>query len=382
MALLSLLPRRAGYFAITLFVSAVVLEVAVRLLLPAPTFVQVTQRGDSAAHPRAVHLFADDKAETLFINTERGWRLRPNTRAVIRNHTVSGLDTVIETNSLGFRGEELAPKSAADKRILFLGDSITLASYLDSDKTFVERVGRLAAAESFSVETINAGVAANGLQDHLDLLEEKLPATHPDIVVLGFYLNDAVSCCGVIIPKIPPVLGSSRLVYYASLIAARHTVQTDSRRGAKERLTAWAERFRQHHPIEQGDPLTSREAFNAMVYRDFYDYGNAWSEEVWDYLKPEFERFKRLAEENSFKPVVAAFPIRAQVEAGFLDASPQQHLNRLTTELQLPLVDLLPVLRAESQLSRKRLYFDHCHPNVQGNALVAAELWRFIKTAL
>ncbi len=54
-----------------------------------------------------------------------GVRLNPNVSALIKNHTLSGRDVRIQTNSIGLRYSELAPKQISKKRILFLGDSIT-----------------------------------------------------------------------------------------------------------------------------------------------------------------------------------------------------------------------------------------------------------------
>ncbi len=95
--------------------------------------------------------------------------------------------TVIRTNSLGLREDrELElPKPADVKRLLVLGDSITLAWGVDVEEGFCARLDR--ALEGW--EVINSGVGNYNSGAEAETYE-KLQIVEPDAVMLAFYIND------------------------------------------------------------------------------------------------------------------------------------------------------------------------------------------------
>ena len=124
------------------------------------------------------------------ILTGHGRRLKPNLDFK-QNFVMSGLEVRFRTNSLGFRGPEMpAEKSPGEKRVLVLGDSITLAAYLPEDQIFTSLV-QDALSASGPVRVVNAGVYDAGLQEEIYVLKESGLKIKPDVVLLGFYLNDS-----------------------------------------------------------------------------------------------------------------------------------------------------------------------------------------------
>ena len=133
-------------------------------------------------------------AELLIEHTPRGKRLVPGARVVIKNHRISGRDILMEINSLGFRDDEpIVPRPADEFRILVLGDSITWASYLPREETWVERMEEYLNRDigGVSIEAINAGVGDIGLSEEIEILKEPGLAVEPDLVMVAFYLNDS-----------------------------------------------------------------------------------------------------------------------------------------------------------------------------------------------
>ena len=60
------------------------------------------------------------------------------------------------------------------------------------EETYVKQTASaLETALGYRVEVINAGVGDTGSQEQIDILEESGLQIQPDIVVLGFYLNDS-----------------------------------------------------------------------------------------------------------------------------------------------------------------------------------------------
>ena len=147
--------------------------------------------------------------------------MRPNTRVLVRNHHLSGRDVLIRTNDQGFRNAPLEGKQG--QRVLFLGDSITLADYLPEEDTFVRLVQDLARSDGRNMETINAGIGAVGTANELAILVERGVALAPDVVVLGFYLNDAQPSPGVQRVRLPRTLEWSWLARRAARVVPRLT---------------------------------------------------------------------------------------------------------------------------------------------------------------
>jgi hypothetical protein len=99
------------------------------------------------------------------------------------------------TNSLGFRGPEFSnAKSPGALRLLFLGDSFTFGEGVRFADTYAEVTAELlrkrVSAERH-VESYNLGVGGHNTRQSLQVLRMSLEPFSPDIVVLGYVLNDA-----------------------------------------------------------------------------------------------------------------------------------------------------------------------------------------------
>lgn len=103
------------------------------------------------------------------------------------------IDKPVIVNSLGFRSPDLpASKRDGDLRVLCLGDSQTFGNGVDQDKTYPARLEALLRS-SFAgrrVDVINAGVQAYDTAQEVDLLQREATRLSPDLVTVGFYLND------------------------------------------------------------------------------------------------------------------------------------------------------------------------------------------------
>lgn len=100
------------------------------------------------------------------------------------------------TNSWGFRGNGFSiykPKNTF--RLAFLGDSFTFGEGINSCDTYPELVSSLLQQKykSFPIhfEGYNFGVGGYNTSQALYILKEIVLQTQPDIVVLGYTLNDA-----------------------------------------------------------------------------------------------------------------------------------------------------------------------------------------------
>ena len=366
-----------------LLVGAVIGEIGSRFVLPAPERVTYKKTFDKPEE--------DEHRQQFMIPTERGFRHNPNTEVVVRHPATPETPTLYRTNSIGYRNREIGPKQG--ERILFLGDSITLGLALNEPDTFVRRVEMIARAEGAGWETINAAVDGLGTNGELAVLYETGLALAPDVVVLDFYLNDFLESPGIYLTRLPGLIDRSWLAHGVANLLSRYLVLAPSEREAldsppmlkpPDEIFAWQDEFRTEStvmPANQPADKPTRK-FQDEVVRHFEDWGGAFSPHVWGKLEGLLAEFARLARERGFRFVIVAFPVRHQVESPHVFDYPQRRLKEISRRLEVPLLDLLPLLRAEYESSRRAgrpLFFDQCHVTPYGSELVARMIYTFLK---
>jgi len=118
-------------------------------------------------------------------NENVGWIPRRNIKGV-HNRTGS-FATTLRTNSDGLRDREYSfDKPKGVTRIVALGDSFTWGWGVGDNEIYTEVLESLLP----NVEVINLGVAAFATQQEFDYLKMKGMKYDPDVVILGFCLND------------------------------------------------------------------------------------------------------------------------------------------------------------------------------------------------
>jgi len=317
----------------------------------------------------------EESSELLARFTPRGRRLVPGAHVVIRNHFLSRRDVALDINSLGFRAAELPEeKAAGELRVLVLGDSITLGDYLASDEVYVERIEQQLrrALPRRRIAVINAGIGDSGLREEVDILEDHGLATRPDVVVIGFYLNDSRPPWGF-----PGELGTPGWLRRHSVRVETIYRQARLKRWLEER--EFASRFRWLTEINRLDWAHDPKELERLATLAGYDWGAAWDPASWPVIRHELERVHALAAQHGFRVAIVCFPVYFQVYASFVDDRPQQRIGREAAELGFRFLDLLPVLRA--QADDPKLFFDWCHPRERANAIIGAEIARFLQTS-
>lgn len=376
----------AGLFLFSLVAGLGGAEVAARIVLPPPARVAILADRSAEARRAAERTQRADFALPihpeqggLYVETPTGRRLRAGARVVIERHALGGRRIEIRTNSLGYRNTEIGPKRGT--RLLFLGDSITFADYEPEEESFVKQVERIGRARGKDWETVNAGVGAIGLGTEIAILRETGLSVSPDAVVLNFYLNDYEESRGVSVTRLPPVLTHSRLAAHLLLLARRLGASKEEAGRGRTGLEARRQAFLAGHPAEFGDPAQSVRAFNGLVARSFDDWGGAWGPDAWEKIVPFLGEVKRLADLHGFRLFFVIHPVRPQVEAEFLEETPQRRFLEEAAALGVPALDLLPALRSAWREGGAALFYDHCHHTPRGSAVVAREIAGFLERA-
>lgn len=314
-----------------------------------------------ASGPPKTSIFMHD--ETL------GWRLRPGSEDIWGGVPVT-------VNRDGFRGPPCpVGKAAGERRILFLGDSITFGYYLELEETVPRLVERQLASQAppgTMVRAINAGVGGYSPWQELILLREQGLAWEPDVVVLGFVLNDVTEKFGLrrfggsgdgfqlehARPQdtIGGLLGGAAGLFRQTAIhAALSRLYAGIRLGSAD-LQAAATRMEELNVLH----LESRPD-DELVRR------------AWDLTLENVAAIAGLCRENGCRFLLVIYPYRFQLSGPAAGGVPQAVIHRFAGERGLDVLDLLPLFRREVRHGRRpdALFVDQSHPTAQGSRMAA-----------
>lgn len=307
---------------------------------------------------------ANERGPGLYEQLPQGLRLR---RCLQQDHydVISNRNVLVETNELGNRSPPIGPKDAGEFRILVLGDSITLGAYCEYDETYPHFIEK-----ALGYRTINAGVAGISLNCSFKILQETGLLTQPDIVIVGMYLND-VSPSHLYTP-LNNFLGRSALL--EKLYKTQRYKQMEEETASRYRELTGNDL---PEPYPGGAWKTDPAAFE--YEKSISDWGVAWQPQTWEQLRKDMEQFVEVRDRYGFALVFVLFPCTLQVQADFLDDTPQRFWERITQELGIPHLDLLPLLRSRFQQDGISLAYDHCHLTPAGNKFVGSTIAEFLK---
>lgn len=381
---------------ISLFLSLILLELALRLFIPLDTREPPEFR---VPHPLL------------------GWALQPNT--TYQYETTEGIVSVTYSSD-GWRDlEHYVEKPDGVFRILVLGDSFMEANSVKLEESFHRQVEELARAGGNNVEVINMSVAGYGtLQEYL-VFEHIGHLYNPDLVLVGFYdgndlINNSFELASILaeegqVTNARPFLEMNQSAHWTITPVdfegsqrnyAKQKSSLDTNRNKLTQklvllrlLTVGFERLSvpeflksQKSPLEPLDMSRQELALMGVNYCvEPAEYTRAW-----DVTERIFARFKEEVEAAGAKLVVFTVPTLEEVSLEHMktvtatvaypdklcleEALGQARLGRMLTDLDIEQITLLPDFRKTSLDDRILLYHvSDQHWNQEGHSL-AAEL--------
>ena len=288
----------------------------------------------------------------MYVADEKtGFRLAPGFHGRIER---SGVVTEFTTNSMGLRDDEIGPKHPGRVRVVALGDSFTWGwgaaqgeEWISVvEKTLNEKAGR------DTVECINAGVNAYGTENELELLREIGPELSPDLVLVGFFANDYTD----------NVLGATGVYTVKDGYLHDHFSQ---------------KMFRENF-------LARESHLYRLITRALGEAQRRWkhvpptTQPLKQFTEEEFEQGMQLAETHLLAMQKECEALGAQLAVIWLPADVyalsreapdiplQRELQRRIDDAGIPSLDLLPVVRAEQNVSGLYIRSDG-HFTARGN---------------
>lgn len=113
--------------------------------------------------------------------------------AFTHRHSASAtLESVeIRTNEWGLRGGHLDGGSSNERRILFLGSSITLGWGVPEEQTVTAQLQKMLSANGETVSVLNGGVGNYNTERYVERFFTELTGLNPSDIVVQYFLRDA-----------------------------------------------------------------------------------------------------------------------------------------------------------------------------------------------
>lgn len=254
----------------------------------------------------------------------------PNRSAVLESVQVS-------INGLGMRGP-MPQEPAAERRILFLGSSITLGWGVEEEKTMTSDLLRRFKEEGADVEILNGAVGNYNANRYVELFFRNFTGLNPTDIVVHYFINDA---------EILPQGGGNWFLRHSQLavtlwIAAQRVMSTG------------------------GKGLIDH-------YKEVYDPSYEGYKEMSDALR----RLSQYAKEHGIRLYLAMSP-----DIHFLTDYPftPQHtqVGELARSLGYTFIDLYPPLQGIPFQELQAMPGD-AHPNARGHKLMADAIYPVLK---
>ncbi|MEM1449478.1 MAG: GDSL-type esterase/lipase family protein [Planctomycetota bacterium] len=153
---------------------------------------------------------AADFEHFLYERDPAGEHLYRPRQGVERENEIAGTGGVTWSYRIDERGFRSGPPRSANEdatRVVALGDSYTFGWAVEDAEAYPSALARELDASADSVEVINAGVPGFNTVQALSYLRERWNDLDPDVVVLGFVMNDAEP------PRIAPIPPKIRYRY-------------------------------------------------------------------------------------------------------------------------------------------------------------------------
>jgi len=308
------------------------------------------------------------RKSTLFVrDPDLGWRLRPSAQ--------DAWDGVpVTVNAKGLRGPELDyARRPGTARILYLGDSVTvgygLPSHADSYPYLTAE--RLQRTGGRPIETVNGAVNGYSTWQEVGWLEREGIRYQPDLVVLGFVLNDVAAELEV--ARASGRASSKQL--RLSVESRIDWIANHSALVALARQAALAVRF--GRDLRGG--AERQELFGVRMLVE--DPERADVQRGWEATRGDLDRLATLCRTRRLRLCLVVFPYAFQVSVAGGADDPQRRLLEIARHLGVPALDLLPVLRARAQADGfppADYFLDDDHPSPMGSLVVADRLAEFI----
>lgn len=330
-------------------------EMAARIVFPAPP--------NPTRQPQIVYQSDPDLRYVLLPN-QHGW--------------VD--DGFVTTNSLGFRGHEVAsPKPRGRFRIVAIGDSVTFGWGVNDTETFCSQLEQLLARRfpGRDVDVVNLGVGGYDTHQEVALLRRTVSRLQPDLVLVGFYSNDVPEALGdqESAASVGTRLGSAdrQTGGVLHLNPAPTSFLDAQMRKSRAIYTVGRVVKRLAHRGEWGRSGFSLE-LDLLNGRDSAELNTAWGR-----VAKQLNDLRSMAMSAGFSVSIVVLPPREQVMGVYPHARFQSRLRAIAEQLGFSVIDPLPALaKSAADIGALFIPYDRNHPSAAGHRVLAESIAEYL----
>jgi lysophospholipase L1-like esterase len=326
-------------------------------------------------------------------------------------------DGLVTTNALGLRGALPArPKPPGVFRVLAIGDSTTFGWGVNDPETYpVLLEARLNAelGDGRRWEVVNGGVSGYDMKRATRLLAYLAPRLEPDLVLVGLFWNDLpyerVSPDGIPQSDAPAGLPAPDAQDDLQTEPAPAAGATSGTAAGSSDTTSPGDPALETLPDPppsapfriRGRPTTLNRVLRSS--RLLYVLRQSWAglvaptgagnnqlqwerallegrrtaaiDAAWQDVEASLTEMRDLGAAGGYEVGVMPIPIRAQVEQTFPEADYQTRVRDMAARLGMFVVDPLPYLTAQTDVSGLFIPYDRMHFSPAGNAQLAAAVF-------
>jgi lysophospholipase L1-like esterase len=286
----------------------------------------------------------------------------------------------VTINSSGYRGQEGTPGKYNGYRILILGDSITFGYALPVEATFSSQLQQLLLREKPDFEILNFGVGGYDILQEVALLEHRGLKFMPDMVVVGYCLNDAGIASNNLkrITKIQSrqsnILFRSRLFQFANdridryrtiNWMAQQNIPEVFSRTYKDRIDKIELNEKELHALIEQVP----DIHPSFWYKDLDHIGRT---------RYAFRHLGELSKRNNFSVLVVVIPWLTGELKTYPNKIAHQIVNMEAKRAGFDTIDMTTDFMRTGMKNLKLKDKDMVHPNKKGHALIAHAISKYV----
>lgn len=293
-------------------------------------------------------------------------------------------------NSLGLRGPEIQANKPDDVfRIIVLGDSVTYGLNVDADEAFPALVEKQLEEQRINgkrVEVINAGVPAYTTYNELHFYKDMLRDLSPDLVILGFCMNDVVD------PVFHWINREESFLFVPDAAIPNIEFHNQQLRGDVKfvllsLLPEWSnlKRFLKTLYLRDKTLATAKMTADGSSYPVYLsseqpltiDVYNNYESPEWRWLRQQTDDLVKILQEDDTSFLFLIIPLAYQLDSSY-PYSPNANFDRFCQESDFDCLDML--VSMAGQPANKLFFTDHgyfediWHLTPEGHRLVAHEL--------
>lgn len=300
--------------------------------------------------PRGIAALPIAKTYSLSKNKHLLYELLPNSTAKIKG-------IKYEINGFGFRDKKYRIRKGNEKRIIFVGDSLTYGWEIHLRETYHKQLEMLLDSRGHDADVMGMGVAGYNTIQEYHLIKEEALKFNPDMIILQISPNDFERTVGikkyqkgrklVLIPyhdfSIPYVMKKTGITQF--LMKYSHLYKFIN-------LKLYWLKKKNNESYSPGE---------------FFLLGQEGS---FRHLK----KIKNLLDRKGIKLLAVLFPVR-ESEGIYPYVSLHKKIHIRLEEMEVPYLDLYEEL---SIRNKEGIWIDKFHLNAKGNEIAAYEILNFI----